>query len=371
MVTPPPNLMQGIYLAQTGHKVEALAYLRHAARTESIGTEGWLWLAAATDDLEEYRYCVQMALQLDPIHAVALRMRDELARRGIPVEPLPGNGTGRLDHAVGDLPRGSTQRRRIVLAVIVLLLVAAFIVAAYVITVTDILEDAVDEVDQALSGSETTLSIGSAPGFRFSVDLPESWLAADEDSADWQAARAALEEANGGDVWGRVDESFSAVTRDPVYGGVQPPARLVNTDQEALAREGVVATLALHAIKPLPEVEAGEEPTVCNRMVALQHDLEGSLASGESQQTLASGVIERDLPDDCVFFMQTRTNPAGGQDVFLVGPEPDTVRSVAVAVPVGAGRYALWWMTFADEASSGYQDTLDQVLDSLKYIPES
>ena len=89
MSTPPPHLMQGIQLVQAGQKAEALAYLRHAARTEEIGVEGWLWLAAATDDLEEYRYCVEMALQLDPYHPIAQRMRDELARQGRPIGPPP------------------------------------------------------------------------------------------------------------------------------------------------------------------------------------------------------------------------------------------------------------------------------------------
>ena len=381
MVNPPPNLMQGIYLVQAGRKVEALAYLRHAARTEAIGSEGWLWLAAATDDLEEYRYCVQMALQQDAAHPVARQMRDELARRGVPVAYAPGDGTGagyaHLEN--GDLPHSGTRRRRVLLAVMVLLLVAAFVAAAYIVTTTGVLKDAVDEVDQALTGTETSFRVGSAPSFRFRVDLPESWIPADEDRADWQTARAALEAAfpPSGDqvnLWEQVYESFSAVTRDPVYGGVLPNVRLVNTDQDALAREGMVAALTLQEILPLPEVDAGEEPTVCNRMRALQRvaQSDGSTASVPDNEVIASALVERDLPQDCVFYIQRRyTNQLPQQIAFALGPEqaPDAFRAVTIAVPVGAERYAVWWLTFADEAAEAYQDTLDHVLQTLEYVP--
>lgn len=379
MVTPPPNLMQGIYLAQTGRKVEALAYLRHAARTESIGSEGWLWLAAATDDLEEYRYCVQMALQQDAAHPVARRMRDDLARRGIPIAFAPGDGTG-AGYAypeTGDLPR----RRRVLLAVTLLLLVAAFVAVAYAVTTTGVLQNAVDEVDQALSGNETTFRVGGAPSFRFRVDLPEAWMPADEDSADWQAARAALEEdfPPSGDqlsVWEQVDESFSAVTRDPVYGGVLPNVRLVNTDRDALARDGMAAALTLQEILPLPEVDAGEELTVCNRMRALQGraQSDGSTASVPDNEVIASALIERDPPQDCVFYIQRRyTNQLPQQIAFALGPElaPDAFRAVTIAVPVGAERYAVWWLTYADSAAEAYQETLDAILQTLEYVPAS
>jgi len=78
--TPPPNLLHGINLVQAGQKHEALIYLRHAARHEPLTAEGWLWLAAATDNLDEYTYSVDQALRLDPHHPIAGRMRGDLNR---------------------------------------------------------------------------------------------------------------------------------------------------------------------------------------------------------------------------------------------------------------------------------------------------
>ncbi|MCZ7541385.1 MAG: hypothetical protein M5U29_16030 [Anaerolineae bacterium] len=77
---PPPNLAQGIHLVQSGDKRAALVLLRRAAQDEPLTAEGWLWLAAATDDLAEYRQAVTRALRLDPHHPVARRMRAELER---------------------------------------------------------------------------------------------------------------------------------------------------------------------------------------------------------------------------------------------------------------------------------------------------
>jgi len=77
---PPPNLAQGIHLVQSGEQRAALVLLRRAAQDEPLTAEGWLWLAAATDDLAEYRQAVMRALRLDPHHPVAQRMRAELER---------------------------------------------------------------------------------------------------------------------------------------------------------------------------------------------------------------------------------------------------------------------------------------------------
>ncbi len=77
---PPPNLAQGIHLVQSGDRQGALAYLRRAAQDEPLTAEGWLWLAAATGDLPEYRRAVTQALRLDSRHPVARRMQAELER---------------------------------------------------------------------------------------------------------------------------------------------------------------------------------------------------------------------------------------------------------------------------------------------------
>lgn len=382
MSTPPPHLMQGIQLVQAGQKAEALAYLRHAARTEAIGTEGWLWLAAATDDFEEYRYCVEMALQLDPYHPTAQRMRDEMARQGRPIGPAPSEPESYLAGqqarypSEGEALRHSTRWRRALVALLVLLALAAFVAALYVVATTGFVQDALDEL---LMSSATTVQIGTSPTFRFRVRVPDTWLPADEESDEWQARRATLEDefppAPGQlSVWEQADEPFSAVTRDPVYGGVAPNIRLVETDPAALERDGMVAALTLQEILPLPAAQEGEELTVCNRMRTLAQtaQADGSAASVQDNELIEARLIERDPPEDCVFYIHRRaTNRLPQQITFPLSPEqaPDAMRAVSIMVPVGAERYAVWWLTFADEAASAYSDTLNRIVESLEYRP--
>jgi Flp pilus assembly protein TadD len=111
--TPPPNLLHGINLVQAGQKHEALIYLRHAARHEPLTAEGWLWLAAATDNLDEYTYSVDQALRLDPRHPIAARMRGDLNRLAgwnRPAETGTGEPTNRPAPAT-EMHRLSRARR--------------------------------------------------------------------------------------------------------------------------------------------------------------------------------------------------------------------------------------------------------------------
>ena len=81
MTTKPPiELQYGLQLLQAGRRAEAAEYLRRAAQARPLSPEIWLWLASATDDITEYRRCVDEVLRLDPTNGTALSMQAELDR---------------------------------------------------------------------------------------------------------------------------------------------------------------------------------------------------------------------------------------------------------------------------------------------------
>lgn len=75
---PLSNALQGIQLAQNGHKTDALAYLRESVQREPVNAEVWLWLAHVTPDIHEYQNCIYQALLLDPNHVVARQMQEAI-----------------------------------------------------------------------------------------------------------------------------------------------------------------------------------------------------------------------------------------------------------------------------------------------------
>ena len=128
--------------------------------------------------------------------------------------------------------------------------------------------------------------------------------------------------------------------RDPVYGQIVPPVRVVETDRAALERDGLVTALTLEEILPLPTAPDGAPATVCDRMRLL----EAQATSGEAlvpragEETLESGIVGRDGADECNVVLQRRATGLLPQQVpFALAPEraPDAVRTVVIAVPTG------------------------------------
>ncbi|MBN1679478.1 MAG: tetratricopeptide repeat protein [Anaerolineae bacterium] len=392
---PPPNLMRGIQLVQAQRKDEALAYLRHAARHEPINADGWLWLAAATDDYEEYRHCVNQALTIDPQHPVARRMREQLdrqaywARGGSVPAAVPPQARYAADvpyaEPVPALQDTAAQHRpsrlRRVLRVLTLVIVLSGIgVGIGVLAMSGFVQDTLE--DWLTDGDTHTLTftVGADPGFRFTVDVPSSWLPADTDSPSWRDTRddllAQFPTVQGQiGVWEQADESFSSAVRDPVYGAVLPNVRLIETDPAAVKRDGMLAVLTLQEIVPLPDLPEGETGTTCDRMRLLEQRFadNGSLTAMRDVELLEAALARRDVFDDCVYTIHRRyTNQLPHQVTFPLSPEqaPTATRSVMLAVPVQGERYAVWFMTFADSAYDDYENTVNGVIGSLVFDAE-
>jgi hypothetical protein len=374
-----PNLMHGIQLVQAGRLPDALPYLRLAARTEAIPADGWLWLAAATDDREEYRHCVNQALHLAPGHPVAQRMLGELNRQ----EPwawsggTSGTGYPPVRVATGQMARG----RRILRALAVLVIAAACVGAVAALALSTSVSDTVRGWLESTNARALEFSVGTLPTYRFRVQVPDTWLPANEDDPAWREARADLEAAFPPpdglvSAWAQVGASFSAAVRDPVYGEIVPPLRVVETDPDALERDGLVTALTLEEIVPLPALEDDTPATVCDRMRLLEEQARSgeALAPRPGEETLESRVVERGGADGCAVLIQRRATGLTPQQVpFALAPDraPDAVRSVVFAVPTSEARYAVWRLTLAESATGHYDRTIETIADTLRRVAES
>lgn len=379
---PPPHLMQGIHLLESGRRIEALPYLRHAARTEPIPADGWLWLAAATDDREEYRYCVTQALHLDPYHPVAARMRAELERQDAwpvatgagyaPVNASMGAPTGSFPEIYPtmrqELPRRPSRLRRVLRGLVLGILLGGCLGVLASLAVSGVVQDAAR--DWLQGGDEHTLqfTVGDSPGFRFRVAVPDSWMPANTDSQSWRDTRDALMKQfpvpeDQPSPWEEVEKSFSSAVRDPVYGTMLPPVSLVETDADRLAGQGMIAALTLREIMPLPKEPAG---SVCERLDRVRSQFE-SEASGRGE-VIESRVVERRAPDDCIVILDRRFLDLSPQEIPYPVPgsaAPDAIREIKLAVPVGAELYAVWTLIVADAAAGEYADAITQIRESL------
>ena len=387
--TPPPNLLQGIRLAEAGRRAEALAYLRIAAQSEPLTADGWLWLAAATDNLDEYRTCVQQALRLDPYHPVAGQMRRALEQMGAwsaaPPAPTAGSGHTPVQPAPAYPADAATPRargqvrgwRRILRVLVIALVVGGCLGVAGAVLLSGNVQDTLRNWTGAESVQTLEFTFGGArESYRFRVSVPQSWLPADTEAPSWQDARAELLRAfpNSEALWERIETAFSRVVRDPVYGGMIPQPHLVETDAARLRADGMVAALTLDEITQLPDAPTGQPNTTCARLAAL----EARYRAGENLATLPnSEVVETRLvtgktPDDCVFVAHRRyTNQAPHQIPFALSPEsaPTAIHEILFAVPVGAERYASWKLTFADGAYGRYEGTVTRIAETLRYVP--
>ncbi len=390
---PPPNLMHGIHLVQSGLRREALPYLRLAMRSELVIADGWLWLAAATDDLEEYRHAVLQALKLDPDHPVARRMRATLEQQGawtygrgagqqvsgatIPATPWPREGL-LVDSPTGDtMPSQRLPVVRRVLRVIGLLLVLVLCVGgAGAVLLFGGLADSLQGERAGERRHVLDFSVGGPSGFHFRVEVPETWLPADTGNPAWITAReqwaATFPVAEGEiGVWRQVEAPFAEVKRNPVYGSVLPQVRIVETDVTRLDAYGIVTALTLHEIVPLPDPAPGEADDVCVRMQLLARDLQasGALAAQPNTALEGNGLETRD--DDCAYWIHRRlTNLAPHEVPFpvTIAHAPDVLREVIIYVPVGTERYAVWRLTLADTAYADYDEAITRIIATLQAL---
>ena len=387
---PPPNLMNGIHLVQSGRTAEGLAYLRHAAQTEILTAEGWLWLAAATDNLEEYRHCVSQALMLDPRHPIAGQMRADLElldrwgrsapSAGPESQPAPGvlPAGYSVSPAVDIFPQGDSSiqrpaRRRRGLILLVIAVVAAGVIAALVLF--GLIPDGLSA--HSSQAHRLDFTVGQQPGYRFQVEAPPSWVPANLDDSSWLDRRgeliAAFPGASGlSSAWEQVETSFSAATVDPFSGRMVPLIRVVETDERALKSGGVIPALTLREIMPFPSPPQGTTAAdACGRMRLVEDQFRagGNLTSQPDMAVVEEQVITRQDRGDCVFRLHRRyLHQVLPQTIVLLPgqPLPDITREITLAVPVGADRYALWQITFADSAYGDYEHAVDLITRTLE-----
>jgi hypothetical protein len=395
---PPPNLMHGIHLVQSGRKTEALAYLRHAAQAEVLTAEGWLWLAAATDDLEEYWRCVSEALLLDPRHPVAGQMRDEFER----LERWGPKSRGGSQPAPGVFPASSFQgypvsqgfetpgqnaaalyrpmRRWSRWRALVLLPIAVVVAGAIAaLALSGVVQDAARQWLDMQQMQTLDFTVGELPGYHFRVEVPQSWVPANTDNRSWRDRRdalmAAFPAADGqSSVWEQVEASFGTAVVDPFSGRMVPPVRVIETDEQSLNESGVIPTLTLREIMPFPSPPQGTAADACARMRLVEDQFRagGNLASQADMMVVEENVIARQDQRDCVFRLHRRyLHRVPPQTAVPLAAErmPDTTREITLAVPVGADRYALWQITFADSAYGDYAHAVDLITQTLEYLP--
>jgi hypothetical protein len=370
---PPPNLMQGIQLVESGRKAEALPYLRYAVQNEHITAEGWLWLAAATGDPEEYRYCVEQALFLDPFHPVAQRMRHDLDRHALGlVSNYPAAELQARRENTAAFRRPS-RLRRMLRAVVVLILVGGCVGGAAALIVSGVIQSAVSGWLQKNNTHTVEFTVGGQPSYQFSVEVPESWLPADNDNASWRDRRDALMVAfpDHSSLWEQLETSFSRAVRDPVYGDVLPPVRLVETDEDRLRASGMIGTLTLQKIVPFPTApaDASAPDDVCTQMRLLEQAFKanGGLAAQPNSAIVETILAARKDLGDCIYVIHRRyTNQTNLP--FALDPAVSATRQILLAVPVGAERYALWQISLADATyDDDYAHTVERIFSTLAY----
>jgi len=380
----PLNLWQGIRLVQAGRKHEALPYLRYAARNESLNAEGWLWLAAASDDREEYRHCVQQALGLDPGHPVARQMRQALEAQEAQAQGVSGYGLytppyampGAAAPVAPDYAARPRRRRRRRALWALIALVGIGVLAGAALLLAGPIRRAADELrGEAGTGAKQPsleVVVGSAPGFRFRMTVPPGWLPADIGDPAWVAVRDGLAAAFGsrveGSVWEQVGASFGAVKRDPVYGQMIPSARVVDTDDSRLRAYGVVTALSLDEIKAFPAAVLSQMPEVCDRMRVIQDDYSVDSAG---VSVMDSRIVTRAGEAGCALVVE-RAISDPTKIIFPVSPAlaPDSMREVVIAVPVGGERYALWRLTLAEDAYPALRRDIEHLIETLEYVGE-
>lgn len=386
---PPPNLMHGIQLVQAGRKAEALPYLRYAAQVEPMTAEGWLWLAAATDNLEEYRYAVEQALRLNPYHPNALRMRHalEAAHYASQAPPTPGYAMPPATPYAGTGSATPVQRqagrrrpsllRRVLRALVIALLLGGCIGVSASLVISGALTNLARDWLRVEDLHTLDFVVGDSPGYRFRVDVPDSWVPANTDNASWRATRDDLAAAFPGsaDLWEALETGFSSVVRDPAYGTIMPVVRLVETGEGALESGGMVPALTLYEIVPLPTAPEGEPDTVCARMRALETQFAASGGFGvavSGGQVVETTLDMRATYGDCVFAVERRyANLRSDQVPLALSAEvaPDATREIVIAVPVADTRYAVWQMVYPDAMHGDYDRAVARVLDTLHHVP--
>ncbi len=392
---PTSKTQMGIQLAQQGRRQEALAYLRQAVQSEPPNAEVWLWLAHVSPDINEYRNCVYQALLLDANHPVARQMQTALnqpsgqpnpAYSGYSAYPTypasqpaatsvaqPAYGTYSLgssqpfytDNAlINNLERKRNRGRR-VRRWIALLFFFGMLIACGVGLRFLFLSDAFEDWFYNLSWFDNSRAVhftvnaaDNVTQWEIEVDVPETWLLADERVESWRSTRDRLKTdyslADGSPtIWESVEADISQIVVDPTNGVVQPPVTLIETDGDAIDRDGQnIARLQLTQIKTYPPGIQGDD---CQKMNAMTQVDQATLQPQADSQV--SYKVQNQANGRCIYVLYYRNEN---------GPSQLAETVYVLKVPVDDLTYAEWQLSVLEQSRADYESAINKIIDTLQ-----
>lgn len=368
-MNPLPNTQTGIQLAQAGKRAEALPYLRRAVQSEAISPEVWLWLAHVTQDVREYQYCVQQALNIDPQHAVAHQMLTAFTQAYPHLVNAPFGQTGQIALSGGtsqslqvdaqlinamERKNRIRKRRRFLLVLIGLILLAGIAVSIGLI-LTDNPPTSENEEEQGGKAIGFTFRADNN-SWRFAVQAPETWLLADENDPAWVETRNLLSEtfpSQTTTTWQQVETDLGDVTLDS-SGTLARPITLIETDPVAITRQqGFPAHLQLVGIRSIDNVS-------CEGMRDFAASQQDALAQeNDARQNVVENHVEEATRERCVFVIHYRDQ----------SPLSRLFEHIYVIyVPAAENQVAEWHFNVIDDAHADSLLDIQRIIGTLRAI---
>jgi hypothetical protein len=404
MVSPPNSKTQmGIQLAQQGRRQDALAYLRQAVQVEPANPEVWLWLAHVSPDINEYRNCIYQALMLDPNHPTALQMQGALNQAvgqqpsySQPAYPNPNSGyqpnfasvpspqvynppsygtapnygsgasqplytdNALLHNLERQRRRGRRLRRWVALFLFFGMLIGCGVGLRFLL-VSEMFKDWFYGLEWFNERQTVNFDIDAADNvtqWAVEVSVPETWLLADNRVQTWRDTRDVLKTefalADGTpSIWEGVEADISEIEVDPTTGIVEPPVTLIETDRDAIQRDGQhIVRLQLMKISPYP---TGTQGDGCQRIRALSQ-VEASTLQPQAGSEV-SYKVQTQNDGHCIYVIHYE-NETGAAEL------PEHV--YVLKVPAGDDSYAEWQLIVLDQSHADYLDDINEVIESLQ-----
>ncbi len=377
----PSKTQMGIQLAQQGRRQEALAYLRQAVQTEPPNAEVWLWLAHVSPDINEYRNCVYQALLLDANHPTARQMQSALGQPGAQPSPNPSYAAAQpaaqtvygssvsqplyTDNAlINNLERKRNRGRRVRRWTALFLFFGILIscgVGLRFLFLSEAFEDWFYNLSWFDNSHAVNFTINAADNVTqldIEVSVPETWLLADERVESWRSTRDRLKSefalADGTPtIWENVEADVSQIVVDPTNGVVQPPITLIETDADAIRRDGQnVARLQLMQITPYPQNTQGND---CQKIRALAQVDQTTLQPQAGSQV--SYKVQEQDNNRCIYVVHYRNDSGTSALVEHV---------YVLIVPADDGSYAEWQLTVLDQSHTDYENDINKIIETLQ-----
>lgn len=359
-MNPIPNTQTGIQLIQAGKHAEALTYLRRAAQSEAVSPEVWLWLAHVTPDPREYQHCIQQALAMNPAHQVALQMRQAFEQAYPQLATINAPSSGGISQsmqvdarliAAMEKKNRSRRRRRIIMALLVLIILILLGVVALSLADKDSSADGAEKME----GKTIEVGLSQADEtWRFSVQVPPSWLLANSVSSDWMNAREILANrfAEHITIWQQVESKLSDVQINAQTGAVQPPITIIEVNPSNIERDNFhPARLQLVRFVTLQATNS-----TCSGLERFASEHEDELAPNRS---VVEYGVKQTGDNRCIFMVHYLDESPLSQELEHI---------YVFYVPADNGHLAEWHLTVLASAHDFYQDDIQQILKTLRPI---